>query len=239
MGHARLVCVLVLLQHTMALQKTAPGAVQACKPEAWVGSSRSAVAALTLAATLCVPASADAVYLPRALFPGTYGNFCGPTPEFCIERGCAVEGRRGSTPIDFIDAACLQHDIEYCACDAALQKRRGVAVSDHPPPLAMSTVTAVRGLVGDRLLRAAGGDDDFAACSHRADVKLIREGIEKRSAAQTSACAAAPRWLCKRDLALTLGRFERVDLWIFERALDFVRHRVLPFARKGALTITA
>ena len=222
------------------------------------------LAAALLALTL---QSAPTPYLPRVLFPGTYGNFCGPTPEhvwaeskhpntkvcntknivsrgktsrknrFSVEGGCAPHGRRGDAPIDVVDAACAAHDAalasraadvisyfisaltcleeeenlscccRYCACDVSLRSRSGAPSSGPSSPVAISSLTAVRGVLGEGLMRAGGGDDAFAQCSHEADVALIREGVQLRARAQRTGCDdGAPAWLCARSGA-TKERF--------------------------------
>jgi len=164
---------------------------------------------------------------------GTYGNYCGPTPEIDLAAGCVPHGRFGDDPIDAADAACQRHDLNYCACDRAWISRRG-AVGQPAPQTGLSALTAVRGLrLGARpLLEARGADDGYFECVSEADALLVRDGIAMRAQAQQSDCinsgseSGEPEWFCeannggKKD-AGTLVRFERINLALFLRALDF------------------
>ena len=117
----------------------------------------SALSLLTAAAlSLAVPAPpAHALYLPRALYPGTYGNYCGPTPE--VSRGCELHGRFGDAPTDVADAACSLHDLGYCRCEAAVAARQPAAAFDRDgTPL--SPLAALRGVGSAGLLRTRGVD---------------------------------------------------------------------------------
>lgn len=166
----------------------------------------------------------------RNLILGTYGNYCGPTPETDVFAGCVPHGRFGDAPLDAVDAACQRHDLNYCACDRAWIDRRA-AEGQPAPQAALSVLTATRGVgLGTRpLLEARGVDGGYFACVSEADAELLRDGVAMRSQAQQTGCAdggpGAGRlnWFCAGDAAPTgtLARFERVNLALFLRALDF------------------
>ena len=60
----------------------------------------------------------------QVLYPGTYGNYCGPTPE--IDRAsCTAHGRFGDDPVDIVDAQCRVHDLGYCNCEKDWRGRLG------------------------------------------------------------------------------------------------------------------
>ena len=63
-------------------------------------------------------------YLPRRLYPGTYQNYCGPTPEVDRVGGCVAHGWHGDDALDSVDAACRLHDVSYCQCESELLQRR-------------------------------------------------------------------------------------------------------------------
>ena len=68
-------------------------------------------------------ALADEYYLPRLVYPGTYGNFCGPTPEF-------PRGWHGNQPVDAVDRACQAHDAAYALPPS--ETERACAALDRP-----------------------------------------------------------------------------------------------------------
>ena len=160
------------------------------------------------------PAYAGEYYIPRLLYPGTYGNFCGPTPEF-------PRGWRGDTPIDAVDQACQRHDAAYDACAESLRERQGPQAT----PKLLSVLTALRssGLTAP-LLQSIGVDDAYMRCSHVADQGLIRDGLTVRGDSQRASCAddsfAFPGWFCDLQ-SLTLSRIERVDFDLFLADLDW------------------
>ena len=152
-------------------------------------------------------------YLPRLLYPGTYANYCGPTPEF-------PRGWRGDVPVDAVDQACQRHDAAYEACKESLQQRRGIST-----PKLLSVLTALRssGLTAP-VLQSFGIDDTYLHCSHVADQGLIRDGLTVRGDSQRAMCSgdgyAFPKWFCDLD-SLTLARIERVDFDLFLSDLDW------------------
>ena len=169
-------------------------------------------ASVLTAAPLAAPAGE--YYLPRLVYPGTYGNFCGPTPEF-------PGGWRGDQPVDAVDRACQTHDAAYDLCRRGVLQRQGPGAT---PPL-LSVLTALRstGLTA-RVLETVGVDREYMRCVHTADQGLIRDGLEVRSASQRAACAgdayANPPWFCQLR-SLTLARIERVDFDLFLANLDW------------------
>jgi hypothetical protein len=173
--------------------------------------------------------------LSESILSGTYGNYCGPTPETDVFAGCVPHGRFGDAPLDAVDAACQRHDLNYCACDRAWIDRRA-AVGEPAPQTALSVLTATRGVgLGTRpALEAQGVDEGYFACVSAADTALLRDGIAMRAEAQLTGCAdGGPgggrlNWFCAGDEAPagTLARFERVNLALFLRALDFDVSRV-------------
>lgn len=158
-------------------------------------------------------------YLPRKLYPGTYGEFCGPTPEVEVKKGCAVHGWHGDAPKDRVDEACERHDIAYCNCEDQLLARRRAPAEDIP---LLSSMTALRFATKPALERAAPVDKEFFDCINKADRQIITTGITVRSEMQRSGCSTDPTlsWFC--DLGQgTLGVFEKVNLDIFLRDIDF------------------
>jgi len=176
---------------------------------------------LAAAVSLAIPAGAD-VSLPRILYPGTYGNYCGPTPEVRPENGvCMAHGWRGDSPIDSVDATCRSHDFAYCACKIALKER---ATASRVDGQALPGLTALRSLgPAATALRELGADEAYLQCSHAADEELIRDGIRIRAAAQRSLCASrefdTPSFFCDMR-GLTLKRVEQVDFDLFLSNLD-------------------
>lgn len=158
-------------------------------------------------------------YLPRRLYPGTYGEFCGPTPEVVVGQACAVHGWHGDTPIDRVDEACERHDIAYCNCEDELLARQKAPLEEIP---LLSSMTALRFATKPALERALPVDKEYFACINKADRQIISTGIQVRSEMQQSACSIDPAlaWFC--DLGQgTLGVFEKVNMDIFLRDLDY------------------
>jgi hypothetical protein len=158
-------------------------------------------------------------YLPRRLYPGTYGEFCGPTPEVEVKQGCAVHGWHGDAPKDRVDEACEFHDIAYCNCEDGLLARRRAPKEDFP---LLASMTALRFATKPALERAAPVDKEYFDCINKADRQIITTGIQVRSEMQRSGCSTDPTlsWFC--DLGQgTLGVFEKVNMDIFLRDLDF------------------
>ncbi len=166
-----------------------------------------------------VKASPTENYLPRRLYPGTYGEFCGPTPEVVVGQACAVHGWHGDTPIDRVDEACELHDIAYCKCEDELLARKQAPLQEIP---LLSSMTALRFATKPALERALPVDKEYFTCINKADRQIISTGIQVRSEMQRSACSIDPAlsWFC--DLGQgTLGVFEKVNLDIFLRDLDY------------------
>ena len=175
-------------------------------------------------------------YLPRALYPGTYGNFCGPTPEINAPV-CVAQGRYSNAPIDAVDEACMNHDLEYCQCESAWQDRRR-SRGREADGSAISLLFATRfTAASSAALDARGVDGEYRSCIRRADIDLLERGIVLRARAQQSSCTAAgsgsastgtgtgiseqkvPDWFCDPHEG-TLGRFENVNLALFIRDVD-------------------
>ena len=158
-------------------------------------------------------------YLPRRLYPGTYGEFCGPTPEVVVGQACAVHGWHGDTPIDRVDEACELHDIAYCKCEDELLARQKAPIQEIP---LLSSMTALRFATKPALEMALPVDKEYFACINKADRQIISTGIQVRSELHQSSCSIDPSlaWFC--DLGQgTLGVFEKVNLDIFLRDLDY------------------
>eukprot|EP00310_Coccolithus_braarudii_P017121 CAMPEP_0183333840 /NCGR_PEP_ID=MMETSP0164_2-20130417/2623_1 /TAXON_ID=221442 /ORGANISM="Coccolithus pelagicus ssp braarudi, Strain PLY182g" /LENGTH=246 /DNA_ID=CAMNT_0025502857 /DNA_START=1 /DNA_END=742 /DNA_ORIENTATION=+ len=159
-------------------------------------------------------------YLPRLLYPGTYGNYCGPTPEF-------PGGWHGDTPVDAVDAACQAHDAAYEICKVGLRDRRG----SRATPATLSVLTALRSTgLSAPVLAFVGSDEEYLSCVHIADQGLIRDGLRIRAASQRLSCPGDgftyPRWFCQLQ-SLTLARIERVDFDLFLADLDWDETRTL------------
>ena len=172
--------------------------------------------AATATATATAERSGYELYPPRLLFPGTYGNFCGPTPEF-------PRGWRGDEPVDAVDRACQRHDASYDLCADRLRARRGGR--ELPVGRLLPTLAALRSTgLTDGVLEASGVDAEYRRCVHAADQGLIRDGLEVRRASQRAECAGDafdfPRWFCELR-SLTLARIERVDFDLFLADLDW------------------
>ena len=178
------------------------------------------VASAWAATTLMLSSSPTANYLPRILYPGTYGNYCGPTPEVTCP-DCKPNGWRGAEPLDRVDAACARHDVDYCGCENAWRERRTARGLEADGSL-LSVFVALRGFEWPRtFLQARGIDDAYLQCVSRADAALLDKGISIRSEEQRSNCASSGSltWFCDKNKD-TLLRFERVNLAIFLKALD-------------------
>jgi hypothetical protein len=160
-----------------------------------------------------VPQTQVDEYLPRVLYPGTYGNYCGPTPETTPRDGCRAHGWHGDESLDFVDEACRIHDIAYCHCEAALEHRKGV--QDMP---LVSALTALRFITGPLLIQE-GADSEYLSCVNKADRQLITEGVRIRGEQQRDGCKNGLSWFCK-PFTGTLESFEQVSLNLFLKSLD-------------------
>lgn len=158
-------------------------------------------------------------YLPRRLYPGTYGQFCGPTPEVEVKQSCSVHGWHGDVPIDKVDEACERHDIAYCKCEDELLSRRQAPKEDLPM---LSSMTALRFATKSALTKTLPVDNLYFQCINKADREIIKTGIQVRSEMQRSGCSTDPSlaWFCELGQG-TLGVFEKVNLDIFLKDLDF------------------
>jgi hypothetical protein len=130
-------------------------------------------------------------YWPRRLYPGTYQNYCGPTPEITVGDDCRAHGWHGDEARDEVDAVCRLHDISYCSCEAALLSRQHKVADEQIPGL--SSLIALRFVTlpaAQTLLHLdqAVIDDDYLDCIHQADVHLIATGITIRRQQQQSNC---------------------------------------------------
>jgi hypothetical protein len=179
-----------------------------------------------LATLILSSTSPTSNYLPRLLYPGTYGNFCGPTPEVTVP-SCPRNGWKGNDPIDRVDAACSNHDLAYCSCEVAWRSRRAAEGREADGTL-LSVLVALRGFEWPRaFLQARGVDEQYLACVTKADAALLEKGVSIRSEEQRADCAPASSssrenslsWFCT-DKEKTLTRFEKVNLAIFLKALD-------------------
>ena len=65
----------------MRAVETPPGPWTCMRVEAAAAWRSAAVATLVFASTLTPLPSQAGEYLPRLLYPGVYGKYCGPTPE--------------------------------------------------------------------------------------------------------------------------------------------------------------
>ena len=207
-------CVRMRLPHrSHPSSERASGLARRLRPahDAWIGAVALAAASV-IAST---PAAlADEYYLPRLVYPGTYGNFCGPTPEF-------PRGWHGNQPVDAVDRACQAHDAAYAVCGSGLLKRQGPAAT--PPLLSVLIALRATGLTSP-YLEKIGVDREYMRCVHSADQGLIRDGLEVRGSSQRNACAddpyTNPPWFCSLQ-SLTLARIERVDFDLFLANLDW------------------
>ena len=152
---------------------------------------------------LAAPGLPSAPALARRLWPGTYGNYCGPTPEVDPSLGCVAHGWRGDAPVDTVDASCMQHDVSYCRCDQGLRQRSGER------PL-LSVLTALRSQLGARVIDSTL-DSTYLACVNRADTELIADGVRVRGRAQRDGCTGSdqPGWFCDLEPSSILRRARR------------------------------
>jgi hypothetical protein len=133
-------------------------------------------------------------YLPRRLYPGTYANYCGPTPEITVRDSCRAHGWHGDQAVDDVDAACRLHDVSYCSCEAQLLSRLNRPDDEQQQIPGLSSLIALRFItlpVAQTLLsldKAVGIDNEYLDCIHRADVRLITTGISIRQQQQQSNC---------------------------------------------------
>jgi hypothetical protein len=206
-------------------------AVSTSQEPAWITSSsslqqtpNSGPVAITLPITILQsrptkPISPTENYLPRRLYPGTYGQFCGPTPEVEVKRSCTIHGWHSDEPIDLVDEACERHDIAYCNCEDELLSRRQAPKEDLPM---LSSMTALRFATKPALTRVLPVDNAYFDCINKADREIIKTGIQVRSDMQRSGCSTDPSlaWFCEIGKG-TLGVFEKVNLDIFLKDLDF------------------
>lgn len=180
-------------------------------------------------------------YLPRKLYPGTYQNYCGPTPEVQVKGGCIAHGWYGDAPKDQVDAACQQHDVAYCNCETKfLQRKRmkrqspsqeiqtqmnSADVDDEEEPIPLlASMVALRFATKPALQVAPTiqADAEYFDCIHRADQELIATGIRIRGEQQRAGCSTDPNlaWFCDLSGKGTLAAFEKVNLSIFLSDLD-------------------
>jgi hypothetical protein len=171
-------------------------------------------------------------YLPRRLYPGTYNNYCGPTPEVDRVGGCVAHGWHGDKPLDAVDDACRLHDVSYCQCESQLlqrqhqhQKRTSFEKNkekDDSIPM-LSSLTALR-FATRPAMNSLGIDQEYYQCINKADRQLIARGLAIRAEQQRTACSTDPNlaWFCGRPSSGrdTLKAFEKVSLAIFLRSLD-------------------
>jgi len=173
-------------------------------------------------------------YLPRRLYPGTYKNYCGPTPEVSPSRGCVAHGWHGDNAVDAVDGACRLHDLGYCKCQSELLTRRGggdiTATTDFASSSFLSSAVALRFVTKPILSGTDDGavapknqivDSDYLSCIKRADQELLTRGIQLRSEQQRDNCSSDPdlSWFC-RPSSKTLQAFEQVNLNIFLHNMD-------------------
>tara|TARA_A100001035_G_scaffold272663_1_gene262239 strand:- start:53 stop:889 length:837 start_codon:yes stop_codon:yes gene_type:complete len=162
-------------------------------------------------------------YIPRKIYPGTYQNYCGPTPEVSPRDGCKAHGWRSDVPNDEVDEACSLHDREYCICDANLRARMGGKVINM-----LSTQAALRFATGD-ILKVQGADSEYVACVDKADKDLLVRGLSIRekeermsNLEQMTESDRRLSWFRKPsvDKDRTLDRFEKINLRIFLASYD-------------------
>lgn len=155
-------------------------------------------------------------YLPRRLYPGTYANYCGPTPEISTADNCRAHGWHGDEPLDEVDSACRLHDQSYCSCEASLTARRGKGKISL-----LSSLTALR-FLSLPVLEAEGVDGEYFSCVNKADRNLLSTGMRIREEQQSVACGLEKSlaWFCDLSGGGTLGAFEKVNLTIFLNSLD-------------------
>lgn len=188
-------------------------------------------------------------YLPRLLYPGTYANYCGPTPEINAATGnCVAHGWHGDAPVNQVDAACQQHDVSYCNCESKLLSRRiknnqqqeQEQQTSASSTKGLSSLVALRFATRTALHRTHIVDDEYLNCVHKADIHLTSTGIKIRAEQQRSNCmnnagsgndrdeddpsassSSSLQWFCNNNgNDRTLSAFEKVSLNIFLRDLD-------------------
>jgi hypothetical protein len=169
-------------------------------------------------------------YLPRRLYPGTYKNYCGPTPEITVRGGCTAHGWHGDEAVDQVDEACRLHDTSYCSCESELQPRKKTNIANgggdqqkQPIVEGLSSIVALRFATLPALRQTNTVDNEFLDCIHKADTELIATGIKVRGQQQRSNCDPSlgdPSlgWFCKDGG--TMAAFEKVNLNIFLKNLD-------------------
>lgn len=155
-------------------------------------------------------------YLPRRLYPGTYAEYCGPTPEVTPADGCAPHGWHNDKPADLVDDACRIHDINYCNCDSEFRQRTGKTIN------MLASQAALRFATGD-LLKKEGVDMPYLVCIDKADKALIKTGLQIR-AKEEQLVVEKPEdlplhWFRDKD-SDTLARFEKINLRVFLASLD-------------------
>ena len=163
-------------------------------------------------------------YLPRKLYPGTYKNYCGPTPEITVQDGCRAHGWHGDAAFDDVDAACQLHDISYCQCESEFMTR----TSKTAQTKSLASLIALRFITLPALTRFDIIDRDYVTCINQADTELITRGIKLRQQNQQANCATNPTlgWFCQLDQRVgTLAAFEKINLNIFLKDLDFDESR--------------
>lgn len=239
------------------------GCVQHCWPSVIVGNMNQAVAAdvdivhslptsqvrttassteqLNPTSHVGTTVSSTENYLPRKLYPGTYQNYCGPTPEIQVKGGCIAHGWYGDAPKDQVDAACQQHDVAYCNCETKFMQRKrmkrqspsqeiqtqmdsaNIDDEEEPIPL-LASMVALRFATKPALQVAPTiqADAEYFDCIHRADQELIATGIRIRGEQQRAGCSTDPNlaWFCDLSGKGTLSAFEKVNLSIFLSDLD-------------------
>ena len=167
-------------------------------------------------------------YLPRRLYPGTWGRYCGPTPEIDRVGGCVAHGWHGDDPTDAVDAACRLHDVSYCQCETSLLTRKKQQGSEESSIPMLSALTALRFATRPAMNTAGVVDGAYYDCIHQADRQLVATGLTIRGNQQRTACSTDPAlsWFCSKPEGSrdTLGAFEKVSLNIFLKSLDDDEH---------------
>ena len=194
-----------------------------------------------LVTTSSSSASPTENYLPRRLYPGSYQNYCGPTPEVQVKGGCVAHGWYGDAPADQVDAACQKHDVSYCNCETKFLSRRrmkktfpaqeiiqqqsiiGNDDDEEPIPL-LASMVALRFATKPALqaVPTIQADAEYFDCVHRADQELIATGVRIRGEQQRAGCSMDPNlaWFCDLSGKGTLAAFEKINLNIFLADLD-------------------
>jgi len=158
-------------------------------------------------------------YLPRKLYPGTYKNYCGPTPEVTVRDNCRAHGWHGDEAFDEVDSACQLHDISYCNCESGLMERKAKTKQTN----SLASLIALRFITLPALNRLDIVDREYLRCVNKADTNLITTGIRLRQQNQQSNCKINPSlgWFCQDQQPFgTLAAFERINLNIFLKDLD-------------------